>query len=943
MHQLSTSLRNAAEGKLEIVAIEGDAGIGKTRLVDETLRRAEALGMTVLVGAADQLFRSRPFGVFADALVARRAEESEALERIAYLLTPRMSDSAKEALLLEQLPEIRFELVEELVAFFENAARSGPVALALEDLQWADSSTLVVLKSLARRSFDLPLALILTFRSSPRSADLDLLLEDLFSLGGMRLVVGPLDEAAVAELAAAVTGAPAGSALVRRLQGAGGNPFFILELLKALEAEDALECDVHAGTRSVELPPSLRLTVLRRLSILSPEAIELLTLGSILGSTFTLNDLSLVSGRSAAELLAPVKDALSAGILGEAGDRLAFRHDLVRSAVYEDLPVTVRKRLHLEAGRALATAGAGPDVVAQHLSLGASEGDADAIEWLHKAARGLAPQSPDTAADLLRRAIELCSPSDPAIGRLHADLVVATAESGRLPEAAELARAVLSRLDDPSLATAVHVSLIETLLRAGRMIEANAEIQVALGQKGEESDAAWRRLRAEAAWGPVFVGDLSRAREAAQEARRLGEQHADDIATCIALNVLSGVATLEGKVDEAVAFGEASLSRGRHSGVREAGRLTQEFFLGLALTAGDRFPEAEEQFQRGLRRCERDGMAWTLALYHVSGLAELRFLSGQWEDALADVGAGLALAEEVGSKNSVIAAHIVTALVAFHRNDLRETEHALVRAEGELATWGVGVRLDWLLWARALLAEAQGDRAVALAALENAWQVCGVAGAAVSYPVLGPDLVRLAVEGGLHAQARSVSDAVDLAAAHMGTPSSQGAALRCRGLLEANPDVLLTAVAAYRAGPRPLALAHSLEDAGTALGRIGRGAEAVSHLEEAVEVYEHLGAARDCARAENSLRQLGVRRGKRGTRRRPAKGWESLTDTERRVVALAIEGLTRRQIGERLFISPRTVETHLSHVLKKLGVSSRVELVAAATRRTSNGSDLASA
>jgi DNA-binding CsgD family transcriptional regulator len=106
-------------------------------------------------------------------------------------------------------------------------------------------------------------------------------------------------------------------------------------------------------------------------------------------------------------------------------------------------------------------------------------------------------------------------------------------------------------------------------------------------------------------------------------------------------------------------------------------------------------------------------------------------------------------------------------------------------------------------------------------------------------------------------------------------------------------------------------------------------------LGKAVEVYERLGAVRDLARANAALRRLGVRRGRSERHRRAAWGWDSLTSTEREVVRLAAEGLTNAEIGERLFISRRTVETHLSHVFGKVGVSSRVQLAAEAGRRAS--------
>jgi DNA-binding CsgD family transcriptional regulator len=146
------------------------------------------------------------------------------------------------------------------------------------------------------------------------------------------------------------------------------------------------------------------------------------------------------------------------------------------------------------------------------------------------------------------------------------------------------------------------------------------------------------------------------------------------------------------------------------------------------------------------------------------------------------------------------------------------------------------------------------------------------------------------------------------------------------------PGTLRAAVDAYAAGSRPLELALAAEDAGAALARAGDAAAATALLERALAGYERLDAARPASRAEAALRRLGVRRGARGPRR-PRLGWESLTPTEGRVVDLVAEGLSNPQIGERLFISRRTVQTHLAHVFAKLGISSRTQLAAEAARR----------
>jgi DNA-binding CsgD family transcriptional regulator len=190
----------------------------------------------------------------------------------------------------------------------------------------------------------------------------------------------------------------------------------------------------------------------------------------------------------------------------------------------------------------------------------------------------------------------------------------------------------------------------------------------------------------------------------------------------------------------------------------------------------------------------------------------------------------------------------------------------------------------------------------------------------------------MALAAGNRAQAVSVTEELERAAVCGPTPTAQGLALRCRGLLDDSPDVLIESVAAHRSGPRPYQLAAACEDAGVALQRAARREEAVRLLNDAADGYEQLDAVRDVARVQSVLRTLGVRRGRR-TPRRPSFGWESLTPTELRVVTLAAEGLTNGQIAERLFVSRRTVATHLEHVFSKLGHANRVELAAEAIRR----------
>ena len=185
---------------------------------------------------------------------------------------------------------------------------------------------------------------------------------------------------------------------------------------------------------------------------------------------------------------------------------------------------------------------------------------------------------------------------------------------------------------------------------------------------------------------------------------------------------------------------------------------------------------------------------------------------------------------------------------------------------GQLET-GARYRAQWALWARALVLEADGKIADAHAALAGCWDRCAQLGLTLEYRMLGPDLVRLALARRDRERAREVAAAVaELADENLGVSSLAGAALRCRGLAEDDAEILHAAAAAYAQGPRQLELALASEDAGTAFARQGMTGQARPLLDQAIEIYDRLDAARDLARAEAVLRATGIHRGRRGTR-----------------------------------------------------------------------------
>jgi DNA-binding CsgD family transcriptional regulator/tetratricopeptide (TPR) repeat protein len=443
-----------------------------------------------------------------------------------------------------------------------------------------------------------------------------------------------------------------------------------------------------------------------------------------------------------------------------------------------------------------------------------------------------------------------------------------------------------------------------------------------------EDEPRRARLLAFAGWTRLFAGDVQGAIMQEEDALAAAERERDEGARSVALCGLCLASHLLGKVDRAVDLGREAIRRGEQDPTHYLDRYPARLFLGRVHQDCDQMAEADRVLREGLRRSEELGLAVHMPFYHAQ-LGALRFVTGEWDDAVAELKAAIQAGEEQ-QWGALIFPRSLLALVAIHRNQLEAAEEALVLAERELAETGSAFGVDVMVRARALLLEARGDHG-ALSILETAW-----AGPLLRTPPqlvrIGPDLVRLAVQRGRSELGRAVVEAIDEATAGSSVATWRGAARWCHGLLDGDADALVEAVTAYQQASRPIERAHACEDAASALSRVGRREEAAAQLGEAVRAYERVGAYMDLTRAEAALRGLGIRRGRRGARRRPSRGWESLTPTELEVVRLVTQGLTNVEIGRRLFISRRTVETHLSHIFGKLGVSSRVQLAARASR-----------
>ena len=930
---LGDAVDRVVSGRPAVVLIEGEAGIGKTRLLAGVLEDARGRGMQVAAGRAEELERTRPFGLVAAAFGCVRSSPDPRRAAIAALLATH-GGGERGPITVTSDPGLRFRAVDAFADLAEELALAGPLVIGVDDLQWADPSSLLTVAALSRRLAYLPVALIGCLRPSPRIPELDRLAGLLLDAGGRILAVRGLTERAVAELVADVVAAVPGPGLLAGISGAAGNPLFVTELLGALAQEGAIKAaGGRAEVAEVTLPPTLRLTILRRLSFLPEDTLQALRAASILGSSFTVTELSVTMARPALELSVVLAEGITGRVLEEHGAVIRFRHDLIRDALYEDLPLSVRRGLHREAGRRLAQTGAPALQVAEQLARGAGQGDAEAIGWLTRAAREAAARSPDVAADLLERAAGLMAPADPGRDRLLAERASSLMVSGRNADALAACRSLLDRDLDPQVDGPVRICLGRALLAQGQVRDALQELEQA-GSSPALPGAERAAARAWAGFARMSLGDLDGAAASAEQARSAAAAAADHLTVSVAMTTLARVSESRGHLRDALQITDEAMHLADESPGRLGHRYPIRATRGHILIELDRPEEARSALGAGMRISEEIGVRWPLLLYQ-GFLALERFITGEWDDAIAELEASFELADEI--QTVVARAHGILSLISLHRNDLSRAEEAAGAAARDLARWGPGYLTTWAAWPRALIQEAGGEIGQALATMTGAWDTCARLGLALDYPAVGADLVRLALASGDIGRARDASAAVTEVAARNEVPWMTGAALRCRGLIEDDAEVLQAAAVACAGGSRPLGLALACEDAGAAFARQGRLDRARPLLDQALGIYEQLGAARDLARAEATLREAGIRRGRRGTRGRPQTGWASLTPAEHAVAGLVAEGLTNPQIGERLYISHRTVQTHLAHMFAKLDIATRAQLAADVTRH--RGSD----
>ena len=917
MALLTRLIRDVARGRGGSVLIEGEPGIGKSTLVRAAAAEAPEAGCQVFWGDCDELSQALPLLPFLDGLRVREPSANPRRKTIVQLLRGEAS--------ADRGTDMTAVLAEQLLALVAEQCAMRPTILVIDDLQWADQASITLWGRLARSARQVPLLLVGMMRPVPQRDDL-LALRRVAG-DATRLQLAGLAEPAVAALVAELAGGRPDHGLLRLADGTAGNPFYVTELVAALARGSGLTI-TEAGTAELTggfAPVSLSAAIADRLGFVTGPVREVIRAAALLGVDFEVADLAVVLHRAVADLIPAIEEACTVGVLAESGRGLGFRHPLIRAALYDDMPASVRAAWHRDAGRALAEAGAPTERVARQL-LRAVAGpglpdepvDEWMLDWLARTANLLVGQAPGVAAELLERAVAT-SPADSAQhGWLASRLADALYRIGDRAKAEQMAIRALDQAAEPDVLVDLHWTLAQCRMLAGSSAESLATLDQALASPGISARHR-ARLLVLAARTHLNIGEVEKAGQVADRALAAAEA-GDNWATGWALHVLTLVTAVQGRVTDALPLYDRALTVTQSDpGLTDLRLLLQ---INKAVTLGnlDRYEEALTAAGQARQLAEQVGTTLRLSQAH-GALGQLLFETGRWDEALAQVSV---LPEDLKEPTLACYELGIAAVISFHRGETDAARRRLAAAVSRAERVGHRV-IATLALARSLDREHAGVLPEALAVLTDAFDANSEELEEIE-PLLA-DAVRLATQTGALSSAQAVADQAAALASGSQIPHRQANAMYCRGLLDHDAQQLLAAAARFDEASGPLQRAQALEAAAGYFIDAGDRGAARTAFTDAVEVYASLGAAADVARLQAAFQVHGIRRGPPHAKHPWARsGWDSLTATEIKIAALVEEGLSNPEIAARLLLSRETIATHVSHILKKLDVHSRIDI-----------------
>jgi DNA-binding NarL/FixJ family response regulator len=935
--------REAIAGALEafrarpgaVVFLEGEPGIGKSRLLAHLATTAD--GCTVLGARASEFERDLPYALWTEALDRHVAQLGE--RRVSRL---GLADPEALAAVLPALgggprhapsPD-RHRVHRALRDLLTRLADSAPVVVCLDDVHWADPASVDALAALVHRPPHAPVLLAYAAREGQAPAALvGALAGALREDRAVALAPAPLSEGEAAELV--------GEAAAAIYAQAGGNPFYLEQLARAAPSAGP------GGLAADEVPPAVAAALAAELAALSPEARALLDAAAVAGDPFDADLAVQIATLAEPAALDALDELLQCALVRPTGAprRFAFRHPVIRHAVYEAIPGGRRLGAHARAAEALERRGAGAVQRAHHVEHAARPGDEAAVALLAGAAEQLHAPAPATAARFYAAALRLAPEASADRTRLHSRLADALAAAGD-PAAARDTLLEALETAAPSDRLALTVSLANQEWWVGGYEDARSRLHVALGELPAQPSPDRIRLRLALALTALLACELGEAAGHASDARGDAQAIGDPVfeVAALAAGALASASAGDGEPID-----EAASALDRLTEAQLASRVPALWMLGRARRALGQFERAMGDLERGAAIAARTGRERVLLFLTVESVASLVEL-GRLADAAAAADEGVELARLAGSPRTLLAAQCALSRARLVVGDVDGALHH-ARQAAELAVgadFHAAGQPGWSLGA-ALVAAGSADRGVE-AMLEgfDGEDLARVLPA--DRPAAAADLVEARLAAGDLAGAQRTLAVAEAAGARgnsawaaavvgsaraavlLATGRAEQAAVAAAAAREAasEPAPLAAASAAAPPATAPLAAARAQLLEGRALAAAGRRREAVAALTAAEAALDRFGARRWRDEAVRELRQLGHRVVR-------ARGGDAgpLTAREREIADLVAAGRTNREIAAQLVLSTRTIEAHLRNIFAKLGVRSRVELARAAEAMSS--------
>jgi DNA-binding CsgD family transcriptional regulator len=873
---------NAGAGQL--IVLEAPAGAGKSWLIDQ-VRHHPGADRTIEVVSASAMSTEHPLHPFDRWL--------------------------EEATRNDQHAELSDAVANSVLAAIEHHDEE-PALLVVDDLHWADQATLRVIADIASRRATYNLSILLALRPGPHNGALSTFLDSLAGEVTHRVALRPLDAQAVTDLQTALIGAPPPPAVGALAQACGGNPLLVREVTQLVMELGV--ADIQAATNVDERVHATAVAVvLRRLERQPPETRSLLAMAALLGTVFELAELSAITERPLGRLLVELAPAIDARLISAGDQHARFSHDATREAAYSLLPSGVRGQLHAEAARQLVQANLSGARALEQRVAAATLGHADGVGHLVAAADAAMRSSIVVGIDLYQRALEM-NPSPDAAVAIGRQLISAHLARGDLQSARRAADHALAH--NPPASEAIDIQLMPLLhdsdysfvMRQCDALLDNPQISV---PQRALLHAHLANLAAIRLGNDQFWDHANAALELSGPANR-------PEAAALTQFACAFRAAAQGDTDASRTWTAAGVDTMRSQPPTSYSFVNAAFHHSYMLFHDDDFATAESVLRDDIAARERIGHHTWLYRNQCS-LMSILYHGGRIDEAAA-----LAQAIRMPDDRSPWTRAITTATIAaahMWHGELAEAQRLRDEIEQSVSGAAPHTGMPETATLLALIAEASGDAAAAVKWHELLLTPGPASRFTTMWHINALELARLAPESAaLTATVRPTASRNT----NGRSPSTQGVIDLIHGIQQQQPELVDSAIEHFRSSPRRLLHLHALHAAATTAARWGDRtlADGWNRAGRALADQLRLPAAVTRFRSARADSTLPTRSGR-------SFGWGSLTATEQLVAEALSQRLTNREIADQMLVGYRTVESHVTAILRKSGLVNRAQVGAA--------------